>query len=619
MLVDVRSRARLNLALVPLASLALACGGGAATTSGGAGGAGGAGGGCPVDVEPEAPLVAPPIHTPRWAFEPWISKDISDDADTRAFVRGFRDRDIPVGVVVLDSPWETNYNTFVPNPDRYPGFADLVSDLRAQDIRLVLWVTQFVNSTSFDFEVGGDVYQLPAPNHAEGQACGFFVDGGVEYGWWKGLGGAVDFFHPSARAWWHAQQDALLELGVAGWKLDFGDSYVTSDPVETFEGPVAHQQYSERYYEDFYAYGASKLGTDEFVTMVRPWDESYQFEGRFFARKEHAPVAWVGDNRHDFVGLSDALDHIFRSAAAGYVVLGSDVGGYLDLDDVTFAQVPFERSAFHSWVALGALSPFMQLHGRENLAPWTVPGGDPEESVAIYRFWATLHHELVPFFYSAAEEAYASGGVLVAPEGAPESWPGDYRYVLGDAFLVAPVLDGTGSRDVELPEGIVYYPFFDDAADPIAGGQVVTVDTSNEAEVPLFWRSGAIVSLRASSDLTTLAPAEAAGSLVLALVPGESPSQRRLHDEDGQQTEVGLEADGAGLVTVTLTRRVEPMWLRVRADVMPTTVSLDGAPLPEAASTAALGATGWVADPARRLVWVKLEASTLGTVVTLDP
>src|SRR5689334_1433350 len=69
-------------------------------------------------VEPGAPEVipVPPIHTPRWAFEPWISKDISTGPDTYAFVQGFHDRDIPVGVVVLDSPWETNYNTFVPNP-----------------------------------------------------------------------------------------------------------------------------------------------------------------------------------------------------------------------------------------------------------------------------------------------------------------------------------------------------------------------------------------------------------------------------------------------------------------------------------------------------------------------
>jgi len=71
---------------------------------------------CTVDVEPEAALPDPARHTPRWAFTPWVSKDISDRADSLAFVEGFRSRDIPVGVLVLDSPWDTNYTSVEPNP-----------------------------------------------------------------------------------------------------------------------------------------------------------------------------------------------------------------------------------------------------------------------------------------------------------------------------------------------------------------------------------------------------------------------------------------------------------------------------------------------------------------------
>ena len=55
----------------------------------------------------EEPALAEPVrYTPRWAFTPWISKDLSDGPDTYAFVDGFKSRDIPVGVVVIDSlPW----------------------------------------------------------------------------------------------------------------------------------------------------------------------------------------------------------------------------------------------------------------------------------------------------------------------------------------------------------------------------------------------------------------------------------------------------------------------------------------------------------------------------------
>ncbi|MBL8938546.1 MAG: hypothetical protein JNM69_28520, partial [Archangium sp.] len=83
--------------------------------------------------------------TPRWAYQPWISKDISTGADTFDFVGGFEQRDIPVGVVVLDSPWETNYNTFIPNDSRYPNFEDMVANLHGRNVRTVLWITQMLN------------------------------------------------------------------------------------------------------------------------------------------------------------------------------------------------------------------------------------------------------------------------------------------------------------------------------------------------------------------------------------------------------------------------------------------------------------------------------------------
>jgi hypothetical protein len=57
--------------------------------------------GCKPATTFDAPVKAPadpatfPRYTPRWAFEPWISKDISNGPDTFAFVDGFRSRDIP--------------------------------------------------------------------------------------------------------------------------------------------------------------------------------------------------------------------------------------------------------------------------------------------------------------------------------------------------------------------------------------------------------------------------------------------------------------------------------------------------------------------------------------------
>lgn len=573
-------------------------------------------------VRPADALVTPPVHTPRWAFEPWISKDISDRDDTFAFVQGFADRDIPVGVVVLDSPWETNYNSLIPSPSRYPDFADMVAKLGDRGVRLVLWTTQMINEHSFDFEVGGDVYEGPSENFDEAQRCGYFVNEGELYGWWKGTGGALDFDDPSAAAWWHRQQDALFDAGVSGFKLDFGDSYVRTDTVVTGAGTVPHQRYSERYYEDFFAYGVAERGADEFVTMVRPWDESYDFAGRFYARKEHAPVAWVGDNRRDWVGLADALDHIFRSAAAGYVVLGSDIGGYLDRDDKGIAdEIPFSADVFQRWTALGALTPFMQLHGRANLAPWTVPER-ADETVDVYRYWATLHHELVPFFYALAEAAYASGApgaTIVRPVDGPDDWPGDYRFRLGDAFLVAPILDDTGKRDVALPAGTRWYDWWAPADDARGGGQIVAYDATTPGRIPLFVAAGAIVPMDVASDVTGLGSAASSGHTTVLVYPDALATRMAWLDADGAAVAIDASDDGAA-AHLEVGASARPLLLRVRADAPAMGVTVDGGPIGEVGSFAELGAAGsaWLAEPETRSTWIRLPAAGVQRRVAVE-
>lgn len=558
----------------------------------------------PPDASPscaaeEAPLPEPALHTPRWAFRPWISKDISTRDDTYAFVKGFEDRDIPVGVVVLDSPWETNYNTFVPNPKRYGDFEGMLKDLHSKNIRLVLWTTQMVNKLSFDFENGGDHYDGPSPDYEPGLACGYFLNKGEEFGWWKGTGGAVDFFNPRARTWFHALQKPLLDLGVDGWKLDFGDSYVRYDVVSTAAGDKPHQAYSEEYYRDFLAYGRSVRGND-FLTMVRPWDASYEFKGRFFARREHAPVAWVGDNRRDWFGLKDALDHIMVSARAGYVVIGSDLGGYLDRDDKNVAtKIPADTLTFARWTAMAAWTPFFQLHGRANSSPWTV-ADHVEETVAMYRYWAKLHDALVPFFYSLAEEHWAKGGSMLTPVGT-EPWTDDYRFRVGDAFLVAPIVDATGKRSVELPAGQWFDWWTNDAVTSPVAADV----SADRIKLPVYVREGAIVPLDVVDDANGLGTKASKGLLTVLAWPGEAQTSFVLRDDDGKTTTI--EAKRGSL---SLSRVRTGALVRIRAESAPTSVRA-GADVPIVASRDALDAvaTGAFYDAAARALWVKVPKS----------
>ncbi|MFO0658839.1 MAG: glycoside hydrolase family 31 protein [Polyangiaceae bacterium] len=595
---------------------------GTSGTSGTGGTAGAAGTSAnPCEPRPVDSFPVPKIHTPRWAFEPWISKDISTTDDTREFVKGFEDREIPVGVVVLDSPWETQYNTFIPSPTRYPGFKELLDELHGKQIKMVLWMTQMVNDSSFDLEKTGDKYDGPSPNFLEGQDCGFYVNDGETMAWWKGDGSAIDFFNDKATTWWHAQQDTVLDMGIDGWKLDFGDSYLKSDPVKTAQGDKPHQEYSEAYYRDFWAYGVSKRGPD-FVTMVRPYDKSYGFEGRFYARPENAPVTWVGDNRRDWEGLTDALDEIFRSADAGYVVIGSDIGGYLDFDDTapvpTPGSIPFDTLVFARWTALGAMTPFMQLHGRANIAPWTVPD-NVDETVALYKYWATLHHEMVPFFYSVSEEAYAGHTKMIATQGTEQTWPGDYRFVLGDSLLVAPMLDDNTERDVELPAGSKWYDWWADDADALEGGQTITSHVGvDRAKIPLFLREGAIVPLDVASDVTGIAGAWAKNDRTLLVVPSSTESRTFItHDEDDQTSQISTSMN-ANQITIQLSRTTKTTALRVRVDTGNSAQITVNGQAPEILSTPDDGTTAamW-SEAAKRVVWVRVPASSSATTITI--
>jgi alpha-glucosidase (family GH31 glycosyl hydrolase) len=575
--------------------------------------------GCTWDGAMEEPP-EPALYTPRWAFEPWISKDISDRADTYAFVDGFISREIPVGAVVLDSPWETHYNTFIPSPTRYGDFPGMVRDMHMRGVRVVLWTTQLVNSIGYDLEEGGDLYRGPAPNLAQGDACGFFVNDSARYMWWKGTGSSVDFFNPQALAWWHRQQDLVLDAGIDGWKLDFGDSYVTTSRVQTARGMISHQEYSERYYRDFLAYGVQRRGR-EFVTMVRAYDESYQFPGRFFARREHSPVVWMGDNRRDWVGLADGLDHTFRSARAGYVVLGTDLGGYLDRDDRNLMQlVPFDVVNFARWTAVSALSPFMQLHGRGNLTPWTTPT-QADETVARYRYWAQLHHALVPYLYANAQEAYAMATPVstvrpVSTDG--NSWAGDYRYLLGDSILVAPILDATGRRDVPLPIGR-WFDWWDLGRDPHPGETTLAnVDSTDLLRIPVYLREGSIIPLRVGHPVINFG--RPGNALTLLVIPRtDAPTRFRLHEGDTPAEVTATVANNG--VDVTLPRSTTGYVVGVRVAAMPTGANAGTRALPTVADRAALDAAteGWFYEPTRKLAWLRVAGDVGSVRVRLAP
>lgn len=114
------------------------------------------------------------------------------------------------------------------------------------------------------------------------------------------------------------------------------------------------------------------------------------------------------------------------------------------------------------------------------------------------RAWAGTRRALVPYLHASAGVAAESGQPLLAPPlmaGTEDPRVGDRwdEFLLGNAFLVAPVLTASASvRDVYLPQG-VWRPLWA-LAERVEGGAVYQLETPLE-RIPVFIREGSIVPL----------------------------------------------------------------------------------------------------------------------------
>lgn len=558
----------------------------------------------------------PPL-TPRWAYEPWVWEDQENSARAvRNLVDDYQDRDVPVGAVILDSPWQTNYNTFEFGP-KYPDPAGLIRELHDRRVRVLLWVTGFIN---VDSEDGPD--QGEAPRYEEARSRGYFVDGGRTYEWYKGNGSAIDFFNPDAVAWWYGQMDRAFALGVDGWKVDSAESNLP-DEVETVAGRKSLREYRDAYYRAFHRYVAER--NPEAIVVARPYAyEATDAQGAdedsrnlTVARKDrphdagtvYAPVdavgaGWVGDQSPDWAGLDEALDNILASAERGYAVLGSDIGGYL----------PGDRSdeLFLRWTQLGALSPLMENGGRGEHRPWKVG----REVLPTYRYYAKLHHQLVPYLYSAGVVAHRTGQPIIREVNRQAG-----QYILGEDLLVAPIVTPEHERDVVLPAGTRWHDYWSD--DRVVDGPAVVRQSVPMHQVPLFIRAGAIIPMQVEDGETGHGGTGSAGHLTLLMYP-DGESSRTYYPDADRTLLLGSQRDASG-VTIDIGAQTEGYVLRIKEPTAPFVVQLDRTA--EGDSESALtrlpawdafdaAAEGWYYDAAADYLWVRFATEETGARLT---
>ena len=457
-----------------------------------------------------------PEIPPTWAFAPLQWRNVvADQSVVLEDAAAIRALDLPTGVIWVDNPWQSSYNSMIPDPAMFPDWPGMMETLHAQGFRVLAWTTPYIEEDD--------------PEHSKFQANGWFPDFPILF---SDFGDIVDLTHPDAAAAWAARVGAARDLGIEGWKLDYGEdvqlgvgagrnawAFANGQDERTMHHQFAtyfHQPYSDPYDGDGVLIGrAGVLGGHTVTDVIWPGDLDNDFQD--FGDEGCDELRCVG-------GLSSAIRGGTGLAASGYPFFASDTGGYR-------GGRPGKES-FIRWMEYASILPIWQYGGAgENHNPWDFTEYESsqfdEEVLASFRRYASLHIRLFPYYWMYAERLAAEGLPIVQAQGF--AYPEDRvrsenSFLVGEDLFVAPVEEkGETSRAITLPSGSWVHWW---TGEEYASGEA-TISAPLGAG-PLFIRQGAAIPMLRRS-VVTLSPADTSvdswasvpGVLNARLVPGE--------------------------------------------------------------------------------------------------
>ena len=423
---------------------------------------------------------------PKWALGYMQShRTLEDDAQMLRIVDTFRARQIPLDAVIYlgtgftPRGWNTQQPSFDFNPQVFKRDPKTVlADFHARNVKVVLHMVPW------------DRDKLPA------------LDDAHAGGYWK-------------------QHENLVRTGVDAFWPDEGDWF------DLFERIRRHQMY----------YQGSLLTTPN----VRPWS---------LHRNGYPGVAqwggwvWSGDTESSWKTLEGQVAVGINYSLSVSPYWGCDIGGFYPNAELTgelyarwfeFASfVPSFRAHGKTWwmrLPWGwGLSEFGPLENKDGsgIAPSELnnPAIEP-----IARKYSVLHYQLLPYEYTLAYEARATGMPLIRAMWL--QYPADpavrgmgSQYMWGRDLLIAPVFEkGARSRSVYLPKGD-WYDWWTNSRH--SGGQTITrpVDLST---MPIYVRAGAIIPFDPVRQYTAQPVSEPTTLKVYRGADGEYT----LYDDDG--------------------------------------------------------------------------------------
>jgi alpha-D-xyloside xylohydrolase len=435
-------------------------------------------------------VTSPPLLPAPWGLGPWVWRDENQSQqEVLDDIQILRDLDLATTGIWIDRPYATAVNSFDFKATQFPDPAAMIEQIHALGLRLALWHTPYVEPDK----------EGSAALRAEAETQGYFPPlAGFLFKW----GPPIDLTNPDAYAWWQDLIQIYIDMGVEGFKLDYGEDIVVglagfrtpwlfhdgSDDLTQHSRYQAlyHQVYAEMLPETggFLLARSGTFGDQAYTSVIWPGDLDATM-----ARHGDKMTKADGTTYFSVGGLPAAVVAGMSLGPSGYPFFASDTGGY--------RNAPPDKEIFTRWFQHTALSTVMQIGTNTNDVAWELggPNGFDEEMLGWYRRYTRLHLRLFPYLWSHAQRLAVDGRPIVRALGLayPELGvhPND-TYLLGDGLLVAPVVDyGARERTLQLPPG-AWLDYWTDAV--YEGPQSITVDAPLDT-LPLFVRAGAIIPL----------------------------------------------------------------------------------------------------------------------------
>lgn len=369
-----------------------------------------------------------PPALPAWSYGVWMSRASYTSADeVTGIARRMREEGYPADVLHLDvgwfdkewmCDWEFSKTNF-PDPE---GF---LRQMDAAEFKVTAW--QFPH-------IQPSVYLAN-----EALAKGYVgTETERSHRFW--LGYTLDLTKPEAVAWYQGILERLMRRGIAAIKADFGE--------QIDEGAIYGMD-ARKYWNLFCL--LYQRAVWEATERVHGKGNAVIWARAGWAGAQRYPVHWGGDAAATFDGLASTISGGLHFGLSGYAYWSHDVGGIHGIPDFMVSR-PSEE-LYVRWTQFGVFSSHMRYHGGTPREPWEYPGVS-----AIVRQWLRLRYALLPYLLDQAEQSRSSGlpmlrSLVLEWTDDPAAWSVPDQYMFGDAFLVCPIVNEGGERNVYLPDG----------------------------------------------------------------------------------------------------------------------------------------------------------------------